>query len=44
LNVSGGPLEGYIAVAVLLGPLSRTGKFGTSDEWEVCLILTAMYC
>jgi hypothetical protein len=44
LNASGGPLEGYIAVAVLLGPLSRTGKFGTSDEWEVCLILTAMYC
>ena len=29
LNSSGGPLEGYIAVAVLLGPLSRTGKFGT---------------
>jgi Generalcontrol nonderepressible 1 (Gcn1) N-terminal len=29
LNSNGGPLEGYIAVAVLLGPLSRTGKFGT---------------
>lgn len=29
LSSSGGPLEGYIAVAVLLGPLSRTGKFGT---------------
>lgn len=27
LNSSGGPLEGYIAVAVLLKPFSRTGRF-----------------
>jgi hypothetical protein len=43
LNASGGPLEGYIAIAVLLGPLSRTGKFGMSNEYEVCLILTVMH-
>jgi len=28
LNSSAGPLEAYIAVAVMLGPLSRSGKFG----------------
>jgi len=28
LNTIGGPLEGYIAVASLLGPLSKSGKFG----------------
>jgi len=28
LNSSSGPLEGYIAVAALLGPLAGTGKFG----------------
>lgn len=28
LNSSAGPLEGYIAVSVLLGPLSKTKKFG----------------
>ncbi|KAF8883249.1 armadillo-type protein [Infundibulicybe gibba] len=27
LNSSGGPLEGYVAIAVLLGPLARLGKF-----------------
>jgi hypothetical protein len=29
LNAAGGPLEGYIAMAVLLGPISRSAKFGT---------------
>jgi hypothetical protein len=28
LNAPAGPLEGYIGVAVLLGPVSRSGKFG----------------
>lgn len=28
LNSTAGPLEGYIAMAVLLGPISRSGKFG----------------
>ncbi|RXW23690.1 hypothetical protein EST38_g2167 [Candolleomyces aberdarensis] len=28
LTAPGGPIEGYIALAVLLGPLSRSGKFG----------------
>ena len=28
LNSSGGPLEGYIATTVLLGPFCRSGKFG----------------
>lgn len=28
LTSSGGPLQGYIALSVLLGPLSRSGKFG----------------
>jgi hypothetical protein len=31
LNSSAGPLEGYIAVAVLLGPLSQTKKFSKSN-------------
>lgn len=30
LSSPAGPLEGYIAVALLLGPFSRSGKFG---EW-----------
>lgn len=30
LNSVGGPLEGYIAIAVLLGPVLRFGKFGMS--------------
>jgi hypothetical protein len=30
LNATAGPLEGYIAMAVLLGPLSRSGKFGST--------------
>lgn len=30
LTSSSGPLEGYIAVSALLGPLSKTGKFGMS--------------
>jgi len=28
LNSSGGPYEGYVALAVLLGPLARSGRFG----------------
>ena len=28
LNAAAGPLEGYIALAVLLGPLARSGKHG----------------
>jgi hypothetical protein len=28
LNSTAGPLEGYIALAVLLGPFRRSGKFG----------------
>jgi hypothetical protein len=30
LNVSAGPVEGYVAAAVLLGPFSRSGIFGSS--------------
>lgn len=29
LGAVAGPLEGYIAMAVLLGPILRSGKFGT---------------
>jgi hypothetical protein len=28
LNASGGPYEGYVALAVLLGPFARSKKFG----------------
>ena len=30
LNATAGPLEGYIAAAVLLGPFARSGLFGSS--------------
>ena len=30
LNASAGPVEGYVAAAVLLGPFSRSGEFGSS--------------
>jgi Generalcontrol nonderepressible 1 (Gcn1) N-terminal len=30
LNAAGGPLEGYVAAAVLLGPFARSGAFGSS--------------
>ena len=30
LNASAGPVEGYVAAAILLGPLSRSGVFGSS--------------
>jgi len=30
LNASAGPVEGYVAAAVLLGPFSRSGVFGSS--------------
>lgn len=30
LNSAGGPVEGYISAAVLLGPFSRSGVFGIS--------------
>lgn len=39
LNSSSGPLEGYIAVAVLLGPLSRTGKFGAFTRLSRDIVL-----
>lgn len=29
LNASAGPVEGYVAAAVLLGPFSRSGVFGS---------------
>ena len=32
LNSPGGPFEGYVALAVLLGPLSRSGKFGSFHD------------
>lgn len=31
LNASAGPVEGYVAAAVLLGPFSRSGVFGTPN-------------
>lgn len=31
LGAVAGPLEGYVAVAVMLGPLSRFGQFGSSS-------------
>lgn len=37
LNSSGGPLEGYVALATLLGPFSQSGKFGTSLKSPFCL-------
>lgn len=30
VNAPGGPLEGYVALAVLLGPLEKSGAFGKS--------------
>lgn len=30
LNAPGGPIEGYVAIAIMLGPLSRSGKFSES--------------
>lgn len=36
LSAPAGPLEGYIAVALLLGPYSRSGKFGTIIS-SICL-------
>jgi hypothetical protein len=35
LNATAGPLEGYIAIAVLLGPISRSGKFGRPISYFV---------
>jgi hypothetical protein len=35
LNSTAGPLEGYIAMAVLLGPISRSGKFGLTISCSV---------
>lgn len=32
LNLSGGPFEGYVAVATLLGPLARSKSFGKLHE------------
>lgn len=38
LTSAAGPLEGYTAVAVLLGPFSRSGNFGRSFELNPCRI------
>jgi hypothetical protein len=32
LNSSGGPFEGYVAVAILLGPLAQSKKFGKPQD------------
>jgi hypothetical protein len=32
IGAAAGPLEGYVAVALLLGPLERSGKHGTSSS------------
>jgi hypothetical protein len=32
IGVAAGPLEGYVAIALLLGPLKRSGKYGTSSS------------
>lgn len=32
LNSSGGPFEGYVAVAILLGPLTQSKKFGKPQD------------
>ena len=35
IGAAAGPLEGYIAIALLLGPLKRTGKHGKSSSPRV---------
>jgi hypothetical protein len=39
LNASAGPVEGYVAVATLLGPFSRSGIFGSSHAFLFLLVL-----
>jgi len=42
LNASAGPLEGYVAAAVLLGPFSRSGVFGSSPVLLFLLVLISL--
>lgn len=42
LNASAGPVEGYIAAAVLLGPFSRSGVFGSSPLSLFILVLISL--
>ena len=35
LNAPGGPIEGYIAIATILGPLSLSGKFSKDPSFRV---------
>jgi hypothetical protein len=41
LNASAGPVEGYVAAALLLGPFSRSGVFGSSHVLLFLLVLTS---
>ena len=44
LNSTAGPLEGYIAMAVLLDPISRSGKFGlTLSCLDISTSLTSFF-
>ncbi len=42
LNASAGPVEGYVAAAVLLGPFSRSGVFGSSPVFLFLLVLISL--
>lgn len=42
LNASAGPVEGYVAAAVLLGPFSRSGVFGSSPVFPFLLVLISL--
>ena len=45
LNASAGPVEGYIAAAVLLGPFSRSGVFGSSPVFPLLLnLIPLIWC
>jgi uncharacterized protein DUF3554 len=45
LNASAGPVEGYIAAAILLGPFSRSGVFGSSPMFLFLLgLISLVWC
>jgi hypothetical protein len=44
LNASAGPMEGYVAAAVLLGPFSRSGVFGSLYASFILLFLISIWC
>lgn len=40
LGTAAGPLEGYIALSILLGPMAKSGKFGTNPtSWFYSVIM-----